>query len=106
MLGCLGQVQEAMNEHWGGRDDSIYSLISLIDLCPKECLKISRDFVENKNPAVSYRDDNHSYDRGNQFAFNTIGKYGDRSDLDRLKAVSNKHEWSYLAVKTIKLLDR
>lgn len=106
VLGCMGQIQETLRDPWGEPQETIFSKIDLIELFPNECLDFSRKFIENNAPAVCYRGDKFMADRGNQFAFTTISRLGDRSDLDRLRASIKEPEWSSLAVNTIKLLDK
>ena len=47
-VGCVAQIDEALNDPFGRPENSIFDRISLIDLCPAECLSLSRSFIDNK----------------------------------------------------------
>lgn len=105
VIGCLGEVQLALFE----RDDQInkvetYPPVDLVAAYSSDCLAISRRFVDDGADAQFY----HlcpDKETGLSFAFNTIGVYGDRSDVGRLRDRSRGHAFAYYAIAALKRLE-
>lgn len=104
VIGCLSEVHEALNEwHWGDAEQPCQRL-DLAEIYPADCLRIARQFVEAGVDA-QYFHRARMRELGPSFAFGTIGRYGDRSDIDGLRGLSRAHPFARHALAAIKSLD-
>jgi hypothetical protein len=105
VVGCLSEVQKALLErsHQTDRVEA-YPPVNLVAAYPADCLIVSRRFIDDGIDAQFYHQvaDNES---GTSFAFNTVGDYGDRSDLQRLRGRSLAHRFARHALAALKRLD-
>jgi hypothetical protein len=104
VVGCLSEINAALMErHWAD-DNRPYPPIDLRDTYPAESLRLARRFVAAAvDPqyfhAVPLRE------RGPELAFSTLGRFGDRSDVDVLRRLGRGHRYSSYALEALKILD-
>lgn len=104
VVGCLSEINAALMErHWAD-DNRPYPPIDLRDTYPAESLRLARRFVDAAvDPqyfhAVPLRE------RGPELAFSTLGRFGDRSDVDVLRRLGRAHRYSSYALDALKILD-
>lgn len=104
VIGCLSEVHEALTErHWGEAEQA-YEPLDLTEKYQVDCLRVARQFIENSVDAKFF----HRVpmrDIGPSFAFDVIGRYGDRGDIDRLRGLSRAHRFARHALAALKSLD-
>tara|TARA_R110000787_G_scaffold120179_2_gene231159 strand:- start:866 stop:4159 length:3294 start_codon:yes stop_codon:yes gene_type:complete len=105
VLGCLADVQKALNPWSPAPEEKLLGPVNIIDRYPKQCLAVSRRFVDAGQSAVSYRGERAFRGSGDALAFQIIEKHGDRSDLDRLRKANSRDDWAKYAVPAIRTLD-
>lgn len=105
VLGCLFDVQRALNYWSPAPQEKLLGPVDIIERYPKQCLRLSRQFVDAGQPAVGYRGERPLSGSRDRLAFQIIEKYGDRTDLDRLRKASSWHAWASHAVPAIRALD-
>ncbi|PQZ82814.1 MULTISPECIES: NERD domain-containing protein [unclassified Brevundimonas] len=104
VVGCLSEIHAALTErHWAD-DNRPYPPIDLRDTYPTESLRLARRFVDAAvDPqyfhAVPLRE------RGPALAFSTLGRFGDRSDVDVLRRLGRAHRYSSYALAALRTLD-
>ncbi|MBL8552845.1 MAG: AAA family ATPase [Phenylobacterium sp.] len=104
VVGCLSEINAALMErHWAD-ENRPYPPIDLRDTYPAECLRLARRFVAAAvDPqyfhAVPMRE------RGPELAFSTLGRFGDRIDVDVLRRLGRGHRYSSYALDALKILD-
>lgn len=104
VVGCLSEINAALMErHWAD-DNRPYPPIDLRDTYPAESLRLARRFIDTAvDPqyfhAVPLRE------RGPELAFSTLGRFGDRSDVDVLRRLGRAHRYSSYALEALKILD-
>ena len=105
VVGCLSEVQQALFER-SHRTERIeaYPPLDLVAAYPMDCLMISRRFIDDGVDAQFYHQVPHK-ESGMSFAFNTVGVYGDRSDVERLRGRSRAHRFARHALAALKRLD-
>jgi len=105
VVGCLSEVQKALFER-SYRTDRIeaYPSLDLVAAYPVDCLMVSRRFIDDGTDAQFYHQVPHK-ESGMAFAFNTVGVYGDRSDVERLRGRSRAHRFARHALAALKRLD-
>jgi len=104
VVGCLGQVQTALTELPWNKSNKVYESLSLSDVYPADCLRVARLFVDDGVEA-EYFNRIPMREIGPAFAFRTLGRYGDRSDLDRLHRLSHGHPFARYALAAIKSIE-
>jgi hypothetical protein len=105
VIGCLSEVHDALAErHFWGEADRAYQALNLVEIYPADCLKVARRFVEDGVEA-QYFHRAPIREIGPWFAFNTVGRYGDRSDISLLRGRSRAHPFARQALAAIKALD-
>lgn len=105
VVGCLSEVQNALFERAYQTDRiEAYPPIDLVAAYSADCLAVSRRFIDYGADAQFYHQvpDKES---GMSFAFKTVGVYGDRSDLQRLRGRSRAHRFAREALAALKRLD-
>jgi hypothetical protein len=104
VVGCLSEVQTALNEaHWYDQDRD-YRRIDLVAAYPVEVLTLARRFIDAGQEAQYF----HHVPRresGPALAHSAVARFGDRSDLARLRSVSRGHPFARHAVAALKTLD-
>jgi hypothetical protein len=104
VVGCLSEVHTALTEwHWS-EGEQAYKTMELAEDYPADCLKIARQFVQDGVDAQYF----HRVplrEMGPSFAFDTVGRYGDRSDIPVLRRLSRAHPFARHALEAIKSLD-
>ena len=105
VVGCLSEVQKALFEQslLIERDEA-YPPVDLIAAYPTDCLAVSRCFIDDDADAQFYHQvpNNKS---AVSLAFNTVGVYGDRSDVERLRSRSRAHRFARYALAALKIRD-
>jgi Nuclease-related domain len=105
VVGCLREVQKALfdRSYQTDRVDA-YPPVDLVAAYAMDCLAVSRRFIDDGTDAQFYH---HVLDSesGMSFAFETVGFYGDRSDVERLRGCSRAHHFARHALAALKLLD-
>ncbi|MFG1235644.1 NERD domain-containing protein [Xanthobacter autotrophicus DSM 597] len=105
VMGCLSEVHAAMAQrHRWGDVELPYEALDIRRAYPAECLRLARRFLEEAREA-EYFHQAPLRDRGPTLAFDTIARFGDRSDLDILRRLSRDHSYSAFAVGALKALD-
>ena len=105
VIGCLSEANDALSERFfWGETDQPYQQLNLIEVYLKDCLEIARRFVYSGAEA-QYFHRVPMRELGPSLAFSTVGRYGDRSDIDRLRGLSRAHPFARHALAAIKLLD-
>ncbi len=104
VVGCLSEVHAALTERHWSESEQTYDALDLIEVYPADCLKVARRFVEDGVDA-QYFHRVPTRELGPLFAFGTVGRYGDRSDLDFLRRLVPAHRFTRYALTTIKSLD-
>lgn len=105
VVGCLSEVQKAVfDRSYQINLIEAYPPVDLIAAYPMDCLAVSRHFVDDGIDAQFYHQVPDK-EVGIAFAFNTIGTYGDRSDVERLRSYSRAHRFSRFALAALKRLD-
>lgn len=105
VVGCLSEIQKALCDRFrqGDRADA-YPPLDLVAAYPSDCLALSRCFVDDGVDAQFY----HSVplrEDGISFAFDTVGTYGDRSDVERLRSRSRAHRFARYALEALRHLE-
>ncbi len=105
VIGCLGEVCEALAQRslWGETDHP-YPPLDLIEIYRADCLRVARRFVKDGTEAQYF----HRVPRrelGPTLALRIVGRYGDRSDIGRLRELSRAHPFARYALEAIKSLD-
>ena len=104
VTGCLSEVHDALTERRFGEAGQAYQPLDLVAIYATDCLNVARQFVEDGVDAQFY----HrvpAREMGPSFAFDTIGRYGDRSDLERLRRFSRAHQFARFALPAMRSLD-
>lgn len=104
VIGCLSDVQKALMERQWYETEQAYEPIKLAEVYSSDCLTIARCFVESGVEARYF----HRVPRreqGPSFAFAIIGRYGDRSDIDRLRRFTHAHPFARYALSALRSLD-
>ncbi|KFX64045.1 hypothetical protein KBK24_0120505 [Burkholderia sp. K24] len=104
VVGCLSEVHAALTERHWSETDRTYDALNLVEVYPADCLKVARRFVEDGVDA-QYFHRVPMRELGPLFAFGTVGRYGDRSDLDLLRRLVPAHRFTRYALTAIKSLD-
>ncbi len=104
VIGCLSEVDDALTErHWSGTEQA-YQPLDLAEVYPADCLKVARRFVGDSLEAEYFRRV-PLREIGSALAFSVVGRYGDRSDIDRLRGLSRAHPFARHALVALKSLD-
>ncbi|MEQ1515323.1 MAG: NERD domain-containing protein [Usitatibacteraceae bacterium] len=105
VVGCLSEVQKALFDR-SHQTDKIeeYPPLDLVAAYPLDCLAVSRRFIDDGTDAQFFHQV-PDHEGGMSFAFNTVGAYGDRSDVDRLRSRSRAHRFARHALAALKRLD-
>jgi hypothetical protein len=105
VIGCLSEVHDAMTErHHGGDVKMPYEPLDIRRMYPSECLRLARRFLEEACE-VEYFHQAPIIEWGPILAFDTIGRLGDRGDLDMLRRLGRGHAYSAYALAALKALD-
>ncbi|HDR9868648.1 TPA: AAA family ATPase [Burkholderia cenocepacia] len=105
VVGCLSEIQNALHDRRYRRDGvESYPPLDLVAIYPDECLAIARRFIDDGVPAEFYHQVPDE-ERGVSFAFEVVGMYGDRSDVDRLRIRSQAHRFARHALSALRRLD-
>lgn len=106
VIGVLGEVNDALSgRNMWGEGTPPYQAKNMAGLYPDDCLKVARRFMADGIEAHYYQGARVRRNLGSSFAFYTVGHYGNRSDLARLRELSNAHPFAQDALTAIKLLD-
>ncbi|WP_330084846.1 NERD domain-containing protein [Methylocystis iwaonis] len=105
VIGCFSEVHAALTERhdWGG-GKLPYEPLDIRLTYPAECLRLARRFLEEASQ-VEYFHQAPKREWGPTLAFDTIGRFGDRSDLDTLRRLGRDHPYSAFALAALKALD-
>jgi len=105
VVGCLSEIQKALFDRFrqGDRVEA-YPPLDLVAAYPSDCLAVSRRFIDDGVDAQFYHQVPHR-DDGMSFAFDTVGIYGDRSDVERLQGRSRAHRFARYALAALKRLE-
>ncbi|WP_331375410.1 NERD domain-containing protein [Sinorhizobium chiapasense] len=105
VVGCLSEIQKALCYRFIPSDRvDAYPPLDLVAAYPSDCLSVSRCFIDDGVDAQFYHQVPHRED-GMSFAFNTVGVYGDRSDIERLRRKSRAHRFARHAIMALKRLE-
>lgn len=104
VIGCLSEVQKALTERQWYEVERVHETLNLDEVYSADCLTVARRFVENGKDA-QYFHRVPMRELGPLFAFRTIGRYGDRSDIDHLRGLSRAHPFAQYALSALKSLD-
>jgi hypothetical protein len=104
VVGCLSEINAALMERHWPQENRPYPPIDLRDTYPAESLRLARRFVDAAVDPQYF----HSVpmrERGPEMAFSTLGRFGDRSDVDVLRRLGRAHRYSSYALEALKILD-
>lgn len=105
VIGCLSEVHAALTgRHDWGDVKLPYEPLDIRRIYPAECLRLARSFLEEASE-VEYFHQAPRRQQGPTLAFDTIGRFGDRSDLDTLRRLGRGHPYSAFALAALKALD-
>lgn len=105
VVGCLSEVQEALSDQFHQLDKvKAFPSLDLVAAYPADCLAVSRRFIDDGSDAHFYHQVPHR-EAGISFAFNTVGAYGDLSDVERLRDRSRAHTFARYALAALKRLE-
>lgn len=105
VVGCLSEIQRALHERPYRRDGvEFYPSLDLVAVYPDECLAVARKFIDDGALAEFYHQV-PDQERGVSFAFDVVGEYGDRSDVERLRVRSRAHRFARHALAALRRLD-
>ncbi|PRX18495.1 hypothetical protein B0G75_1421 [Paraburkholderia sp. BL18I3N2] len=105
VVGCISEIQRALHERPYCRDGvESYPPMDLVAVYTDECLAVARRFIDDGALAEFYHQV-PDHERGVSFAFDVVGRYGDRSDLERLRARSRAHRFARHALAALRRLD-
>ena len=104
VISGLGEVHAALTERNWSDAEQAYETLNLIEVYPADCLKVARRFVGDGMDA-EYFHRVPMREIGSSLAFSVIGRYGDRSDIDRLRGLSRAHPFARHALAAVKSLD-
>ncbi len=104
VVGCLSEVNAALMErHWAD-DDRPYPPVDLRDSYPAQCLRLARLSV-NEAAEPQYFHNVPMRELGPALLFDTLGRLGDRSDIEVLRRLGRAHRYSSFALEALKALD-
>ncbi|MCI3133378.1 NERD domain-containing protein [Phenylobacterium aquaticum] len=105
VVGCLSEVNAALMErHWADDNNRPYPPVDLRDTYPTECLRLARRFVEEAaDPQYFHKVPLR--ERGPDLVFGTLGRFGDRSDVEVLRRLGRAHRYSRYALDALRILD-
>lgn len=105
VVGCLSELHSVLFLRVNSfQVDTAYPPLNLMDFYGEDCLKVSRQFIDEGVRGEFY----HRVPRRDEaiwFAFDAVKAHGDRSDVDRLRARSRDHCFARQALKALKSLD-
>lgn len=105
VIGCLSEAQKTLFERSFQPDRvEAYPPLDLVAAYPIDCLAVSRCFIDDGIDAQFYHQVPDK-EGGLSFAFNTVGVYGDRSDVERLRSRSRAHRFARHALVALRTLD-
>jgi len=105
VVGCLSEIQRALRERPYRRDGvESYPPLDLVAVYPDECLAVVRKFIDDGAFAEFYHQV-PDQERGVSFAFDVVGEYGDRGDVERLRLRSRTHHFARHALAALRRLD-
>ncbi len=105
VVGCMSEIQKALCYRFGQGDRvDAYPSLDLVAAYSSDCLALSRRFIDDGEDAQFYHRVPHRED-GMAFAFDTVGFYGDRSDVERLRSRSRAHRFARYALAALKRLE-
>jgi hypothetical protein len=103
-IGCMGRVHWSILDRIPSEGSKAFSPFRLDDLNPRICLELARQFVDEGEEARYHG--RQSFDEaGPKFAFDVIGRLGDRSDLARLRKASQDEKLAWMAIDAIRRVD-
>lgn len=104
VVGCFSEANAALTErHWAD-DNRPYAPVDLRDSFPAECLRLARRFVSEAADS-QYFHRVPMRELGPGLAFDTLGRFGDRSDIQVLRRLGRAHRYSSFALEALKVLD-
>ncbi|MGZ9159269.1 MAG: hypothetical protein ACXW36_10445, partial [Nitrospira sp.] len=104
VIGCLSEVDAALTERHWSQTEQAYQPLNLAEVYSADCLRVARRFVEDSLEA-EYFHRASLREIGPAFAFRVVGRYGDRSDVDRLRELSRAHPFARYALEALRSLD-
>jgi hypothetical protein len=104
VIGCIAEVHDALTQHHWSEMELPYGTLDFAKIYPTESLRVARRFVIDGTEAQYFRRVPHR-DWGPTFAFDTVGRYGDRSDIEPLRKLTFAHPFARYALRAIKLLE-
>ncbi|WP_315770942.1 MULTISPECIES: NERD domain-containing protein [unclassified Bradyrhizobium] len=105
VVGCLSEVQEALlGQYCQGDRVNAFPPLDLAAAYRADCVAVSRRFIDDGSDAQFYHRGAHS-ETGVSFAFDIVGIYGDRSDVERLRLRSQAHHFARYALPTLRRLE-
>ena len=105
VVGCLSEVHAALTErHWAPGQKRPYPPLDLRDTYPAESLQLARQFLTQSADA-DYFHKGRVREGGPAFVFGTLGRLGDRSDIEVVRRMGRGHRYSSYALAALKALD-
>ncbi|RYG36585.1 MAG: hypothetical protein EON93_04875 [Burkholderiales bacterium] len=105
VVGCLGEANGFLVGPWALNESAQgYPRASLADLYPDDCLRIARRFLQ-LDAEAQYFHNVPWMNEGPEFAFDVVGRHGDRSDIDMLRRFTRAHRHAKFALAALRTLD-
>jgi hypothetical protein len=105
LMGCVSEINRALLDGYAQVDKiGTYPPIDLANIYATDFLRVSRRFIdEGKMPQFFHQGSDHEkvYD----FVFEVVSRHGDRSDVERLRARTQGHQFARHAVAALRRLD-
>ena len=104
VMGCLSEVHAALTEQCWAEEQKAYGPMDLRDSYAANALRLARRFVtEVADP--EYFHNVPMRERGPALAFDTLGRFGNRTDIETLRRLCRAHRYSSFAFEALKALD-
>lgn len=104
VVGCLAKTQSALMDRMWSESAKTYTPLSFIDAYPDDCLEVSRRFVQQRLDALFFGRF-HGQEAALSFAFETVGRLGDRTDIGVLRDASKVPAFAEYALRAMRKLD-
>ena len=104
VIGCLSEVDRALQEDVWYADDTAYGRLDLVDAYPVECLDFARRFVDAGLEPQYHHFAPHR-EIGPALAFGIIARLGSAGDSERLRRAARASAFSTFAIQALRVLD-
>lgn len=103
VIGCLSEVEAALREHHWSEERGA-PRPTLLSTYAMQCLSVARRFLDAGEEATYFRAVN-GREGGSDLAFGIVEIYGDRSDIARLRTLTQAPRFARRALSALRKLD-